>query len=110
MERSGGTPRASSRRRGIITSSSKRITLPSHLKSGVLNLATMIIDGERATAASGETYEVRNPATGEVVDQVASGGPEDGGRAARAAGRAQKTWGRVAPAARARIPPAPAPP
>ena len=41
----------------------------------------MIIEGERATAASGETYEVMNPATGEVVDQVPNGGAEDVDRA-----------------------------
>ena len=48
-------------------------------------MATMIIEGERATAASGETYQVKNPATGEVVDEVPSGGAEDVARAARAA-------------------------
>jgi acyl-CoA reductase-like NAD-dependent aldehyde dehydrogenase len=63
----------------------------------------MIIEGERAPAASGQTYEVVNPATGEVVEEVANGGPEDVDRAARAAERAQKTWGRLAPAERAKI-------
>lgn len=66
-------------------------------------MATMIIEGERAQAASGETYEVRNPSTGEVVDRVPSGGPEDVDRAARAAAKAQSSWGRLAPAERARI-------
>lgn len=63
----------------------------------------MIIEGERAGAVSGETYKVFNPATGEVVDEVPSGGPEDVDRAARAAEKAQRTWGRLAPAERARI-------
>src|SRR5207253_7198989 len=49
------------------------------------------------------TYEVRNPATGELVDEVPSGGAEDVARAARAAQKAQKSWGRLAPAERARI-------
>ena len=66
-------------------------------------MATMIIEGERAAAASGETYEVRNPATGEVVDRVPSGGPEDVDRAARAAARSQKSWGKLPPAERAKI-------
>ena len=66
-------------------------------------MATMIIEGERAQAASGETYEVLNPSTGEVVDRVPSGGPEDVDRAARAAAKAYQTWGRLAPAERARI-------
>ena len=66
-------------------------------------MATMIIEGERVGAASGETYEVRNPATGELVDRVPSGGPADVDRAAQAAARAQKSWGRLAPAERAKI-------
>ena len=36
-------------------------------------MATMIIEGERTKAASGKSYEVRNPATGEVVDEVPAG-------------------------------------
>ena len=66
-------------------------------------MATMIIEGERASAASGDTYEVRNPATGEVVDTVPAGGAEDVDRAAQAANRAFQTWSRLAPAERARI-------
>src|SRR5438105_11026891 len=66
-------------------------------------MATMIIEGERAGAASGETYEVRNPATGEVVDRVPSGGVEDVDRAAQAAARAQKTWGKLPPVERAKV-------
>ena len=30
-------------------------------------MATMIIEGDRTKAASGKTYEVRNPATGETI-------------------------------------------
>jgi succinate-semialdehyde dehydrogenase/glutarate-semialdehyde dehydrogenase len=63
----------------------------------------MIIEGERATAASGETYQVKNPATGEVVDEVPSGGEQDVDRAAQAAEKAQKSWGRLSAAERARI-------
>ena len=48
-------------------------------------MATMIIEGERTKAASGKTYEVRNPATGEVVDVVPAGGPADVDKAAHAA-------------------------
>src|SRR5947208_10815035 len=66
-------------------------------------MATMIIEGERAGAASGETYEVRNPATGEVVEEVPSGGAEDVDRAARAAEKAQRAWAKLPPAERARI-------
>ena len=66
-------------------------------------MATMIIEGERAQAASGDTYEVKNPATGEVVDRVPSGGEEDVDRAAKAAQKAQVGWSRLSPAERARI-------
>ncbi|MDR7517998.1 MAG: aldehyde dehydrogenase family protein [Armatimonadota bacterium] len=45
----------------------------------------MRIGGEEVAAASGETFEVVNPATGEVVADVPKGGPEDVDRAARAA-------------------------
>lgn len=64
---------------------------------------TMIMGAERSTAVSGETYEIVNPATGEVVDTVPDGGPADVDRAVQAATAAQKTWGRLAPAERARI-------
>lgn len=37
----------------------------------------MIIDGRQTDAASGRTYEVRNPATGAVIDTVPQCGPED---------------------------------
>src|SRR5260370_308216 len=37
-------------------------------------MATMIIEGERTRAASGKTYEVRNPATGELMDEGPAGG------------------------------------
>jgi succinate-semialdehyde dehydrogenase/glutarate-semialdehyde dehydrogenase len=66
-------------------------------------MATMIIEGERAKAASGETYEIRNPATGEVVDEVPAGGAEDVERAVTAAEKAFSSWSRVTPNERARI-------
>ena len=66
-------------------------------------MATMIIEGERAKAASGETYQVRNPATGEVVDEVPSGGPEDVDRAAKAAAKAFETWSAQTPNKRAAV-------
>jgi phenylacetaldehyde dehydrogenase len=45
----------------------------------------MLIGGEWVPAASGATFEVRDPATGEVVAHVAEGGAEDVDRAVRAA-------------------------
>src|SRR5881275_2858618 len=58
-------------------------------------MATMIIEGDRTKAASGETYEIRNPATGEVVDEVPAGGPADVDRAAQAAAKAFGTWSKL---------------
>ncbi len=58
-------------------------------------MATMIIEGERTTAASGRTYEVRNPATGEVVDKVPAGDAADVDRAAQAAAKAFGTWSKL---------------
>jgi acyl-CoA reductase-like NAD-dependent aldehyde dehydrogenase len=66
-------------------------------------MATMIIESERTKAASGKTYEVRNPATGEVVDEVPAGGPADVDRAAQAAAKAFPAWSRLAPNKRAEI-------
>jgi acyl-CoA reductase-like NAD-dependent aldehyde dehydrogenase len=37
----------------------------------------MLIDGQRVDAASGSTFAVRNPATGEIIDTVPQAGPED---------------------------------
>ena len=37
-------------------------------------MAKMFINGQWTDALSGETYEVRNPANGQVVDTVPSAG------------------------------------
>lgn len=66
-------------------------------------MAMMIIEGERTKAASGKTYQVRNPATGEVVDEVPAGDVADVDRAAQAAKKAFGTWSRLAPNKRAEI-------
>src|SRR2546430_8168946 len=58
-------------------------------------MATMIIDGDRTKAASGKSYEVRNPATGEVVDEVPAGGPADVDKAALAAAKAFGSWSKL---------------
>jgi succinate-semialdehyde dehydrogenase/glutarate-semialdehyde dehydrogenase len=66
-------------------------------------MATMIIEGDRTKAASGKTYEVRNPATGEVVDEVPAGGPADVDKAAQAAAKAFTTWSRMPANKRAEV-------
>src|SRR5207302_8546288 len=71
--------------------------------SGGCRMATMIIEGDRTKAASGKTYEVRNPATGEVVDEVPAGGAADVDKAAQAATKAFTTWSRLPANKRAEI-------
>ena len=40
-------------------------------------MSKLLIGGELVDAVKKETYEVRNPATGQVVDQAAKGSEED---------------------------------
>ena len=66
-------------------------------------MALMIIRGERVGAASGATMDVRNPATGEVVDTVPKGDADDARRAIQAAADTFPTWSKLAPTRRAHI-------
>ena len=52
----------------------------------------LLIDGQWVDAASGKTFPVYNPATGEVMANVAEGDKEDIDRAVRAARRAFESW------------------
>ena len=52
----------------------------------------MFVDGEFVDALSGETMEVLNPATGEVIAEVPRSGEEDVDRAVAAAEKAWETW------------------
>ena len=63
--------------------------------AAALELSTgAFIDGELVDAASGETFERVNPATGEVIARVAAGDAEDVDRAVRAAARSTPGTGR----------------
>jgi betaine-aldehyde dehydrogenase len=55
----------------------------------------MLIDGRFVDAASGESFAVKNPATGEVVDSVPRGGREDVKAAVDAASTAFGKWSEV---------------
>src|SRR5882724_8808079 len=58
----------------------------------------MLIDGKWLDAASGKTFESRNPATGELLATVAEGDAEDINRAVAAARKAfEGTWSKVKP-------------
>ncbi|MDA4124518.1 MAG: aldehyde dehydrogenase family protein [Thaumarchaeota archaeon] len=52
----------------------------------------MFIDGEWTDAASGETFPVFNPATGEKIDSVPKGGREDIRRAVDSAKESYEKW------------------
>ena len=63
----------------------------------------MLIDGKWVEAASGKTFETRNPATGEVLATVAEGDAEDIDRAVAAARRAfDGPWSKFKPFERQR--------
>jgi alpha-ketoglutaric semialdehyde dehydrogenase len=61
------------------------------------------IGGEWVDAASGETFESRSPATGELIGTFPSSGPEDVDRAVEAARRAYEEWRLVPAPARGEI-------
>ncbi len=62
----------------------------------------MLIGGERVNAEAGETFDVKNPANGEVVGTVPKGGREDARRAIDSAKDAFKKWSDVPPIERSR--------
>jgi alpha-ketoglutaric semialdehyde dehydrogenase len=58
----------------------------------VPDLYTHYIDGQWTESASGETFENRNPANGELIGAFAKGDTAEIGRAVEAAKRAFATW------------------
>ncbi len=66
-------------------------------------MAKMFIGGESVDAASGATYDVINPATGEVVDTAPKGDREDAKRAIAAASAAFPEWAATSGEARAHL-------
>jgi phenylacetaldehyde dehydrogenase len=75
------------------------------IKSGFLaGEKQLLIDDEWRAAASGETFEVQDPATGEVIANVALGGAEDVDAAVAAARRALNgPWSKMSHSERARL-------
>ncbi|WP_066902957.1 aldehyde dehydrogenase family protein [Millisia brevis] len=64
----------------------------------------LFIGGQWVDAASGQTFETRDPATGQVLTSVAHGGAEDVDRAVRAARKAfEGEWSLWTPAQRQRL-------
>ena len=67
-----------------------------HVQSNDLRSCN-IVDGEPVDAASGATYDVVDPATGEVYATAPQSGAEDVDRAYRAAETAFEAWGDTTP-------------
>ncbi|NHU85650.1 NAD-dependent succinate-semialdehyde dehydrogenase [Kocuria sp. JC486] len=63
----------------------------------------LLINGTWRDASDGGTFDVENPATGEVLATLASATPEDAQAAMDAAAEAQEDWARTAPRERAEI-------
>jgi succinate-semialdehyde dehydrogenase/glutarate-semialdehyde dehydrogenase len=63
----------------------------------------MFINGDWADAASGETYEVKNPASGQTVDSAPMAGEQDVKRAIEAAQAAFDGWANTSPDDRAAL-------
>jgi betaine-aldehyde dehydrogenase len=61
-----------------------------------------LVDGKPVDSASGETYDVVNPATGQSYATAPASSAEDVDRAYRAAAAAFETWGETTPAERQR--------
>lgn len=68
---------------------------------GGTSIPAMYIDGEWVDAISGATFEVTDPATGEVIGAVPDGAAEDATRAVAAAADAARSWAATSPFARA---------
>src|SRR5438067_12195590 len=66
-------------------------------------MSTMVIDGKPATARSGKTVEIRDPATGELVDNVPQAGVDETRQTIDAAHAAFRAWADMLPATRAQI-------
>src|SRR5437879_7369468 len=63
-------------------------------------MSTMVIDGKAATAKSGATLEIHDPATGELVDTVPQAGAEETRQAIAAADAAFRAWADLLPSKR----------
>ena len=66
-------------------------------------MAKMFIHGQWVDALSGETYAVKNPATGQVVDTAPLAGKEDVEAAVKAAQSAFRGWAETSPDDRAAL-------
>jgi phenylacetaldehyde dehydrogenase len=80
-------------------------SINSNVSSFVTKKQQLLINGKWVDSASGKTFATYNPATGEVLANVAAGDHEDIDRAVKAARAAFETgkWSKTSPAKRARM-------
>jgi len=80
-------------------------SVPSELSSFLSTPKQLLIGGQWQDAKAGQTFEVFNPADGEVIAHVADGQKDDVDAAVRAAREAFDTgpWGRMTPSDRGKI-------
>ena len=80
------------------------VTLDKDVEAFVATPRQLFINGQWTDAASGQTFDTPNPATGETLARVAEGDAEDIDRAVRAARAAfEGPWSRMTPSERGRI-------
>ena len=81
------------------------VQMHNHVQEFVSSPRKMFIDGKWVEAASGKTFPTYNPATGEILAQIAEGDREDIDRAVKAARRAFESgpWHEMTPSQRGRI-------
>src|SRR6185437_8826234 len=80
-------------------------SINSNVSSFITKKRQMLINGKWIDSASGKTFSTYNPATGDVLANIAEGDREDIDRAVKAARAAFETgkWSKTSPAARARM-------
>jgi len=79
--------------------------IPADLRAWLAAERRLLIDGQWVAAQSGKTFDVTDPATGEIISKVAEGDSADVDLAVKAARRAFESgpWARMTPSARGRI-------
>jgi phenylacetaldehyde dehydrogenase len=80
-------------------------TIPPAIRDWLSKDRTLLIDGKWVPAQLGKTFDVTDPATGEVIAKVAEGDKADVDAAVKAARRAFESgpWSKMTPSARGRL-------
>jgi len=97
----------SDRREGeqIMATTASAPLLDQNVSKFISKAHKILINGKWVEAASGKTFPTYNPATGDVLSQVAEGDKEDINRAVKAARAAFETgpWSKITPSERGRL-------